>query len=504
MFKSIIKQYLTYGAGNLAQQLLGFLLIPIYLRLFTPAEFGIIATLLVIQTLLILITTSGINNGLMMLYYDVDTRVRKQLVGNTWLWYLGGAVLGILIFSVPAKPLSSLLFGSAEYGYTLQLLGIYMGATLLTEVPLTLLRMEKQAGRYVFLSLLRFAADLTLKIVLIVSLERGVNGFFESGLLANILVLVLALPLVYRYVSFKPNYQQLKKLARLGAPLIIGALAVWTLSLSDRLILNYFHGTAFVGIYGAANTVANLFNILLYTPFVLFWNPFFLSYASDNVIHAARELLARTVGYAVLLGGLITLVISLGVYDLIRILIELFAINEEYLAAAPLVPWLTFGLYFFFLQVILGSALYAVKKPRYLAVAGFSAAILNLGLNFFFIPRFGAFGAAVTTLTGFAVMLVLVYIWSRRHFDVSYPWRRLVMGLAVTAGALAIGMQLDIASPWASIFARVFTGVALFGVYGWFFSGLLRETDKRALIDQVRRRPSAFRKSHKSEHDDIT
>ena len=493
MFKKTIKQYLAYGAGNLVQQALGFLLIPLYLRFFTPDEFGVITTLMVMQALLILITTAGVANGLMMLYYDADIGVRKRLVGNTWFWYLIGAALGVLIFSVPAKPLSSLLFGVTDYTYTLQLLGVYMAVMLITEVPLALLRLEKKAGRYVILSLVRFGADLTLKIVLIVSLERGVSGFFESAILANLLVLAVSLPLIYGYVSFRPDPGQMKALIRLGAPLIIGALAVWTLSLSDRLILNYYHGTAFVGIYGAANSIANLFNILLYTPFVLFWRPFYLSYASDYATAATRDLLAKVVGYALLLGGLVTIVISVSGHDLVRLLRVLFSVNEQYLSATPLVPWLTFGLFFFFLQVILGSAFYVVKKPKYLAIGGFIAAALNLGLNFYFIPRFGAFGAAVTTLIAYAVMLVLIYFWSRRHFSVDYPWRRLLAGLGVALAVLAIGMQIRIESPWVSIFVRAITVVVVYGGYSWFFSGLIRDADKYALIGWVRHRLSVFR-----------
>ncbi len=488
MFSKTIKQYLAYGTGNLVQQALGFLLIPLYLRVFSPDEFGVITTLMVMQALLILITTAGVTNGLMMLYYEAEGSVRKRLVGNTWFWYLIGAILGVLIFSVPAKPLSNLLFGVTDYGYTLQLLGIFMGVALLTEVPLTLLRLEKKAGHYVILSLVRFAADLSLKIVLIVSLERGVSGYFESGILANLLLLVAALPLVYRYVSFKPDPHQMKTLLLLGAPLITNSLAVWTLSLSDRLILNHYHGTAFVGIYGAANSIANLFNILLYTPFVLFWRPFSLSYANDNVAAATKALLARGVGYALLLGGLIAMVISVSARDLVRILVDLFTINEQYLSATPLVPWLAFGLFFFFLQVILGSALYVVKKPKYLAYGGVIAAALNLGLNFYLIPRYGAFGAAVATLAAYAVMLVLVYFWSRRYYRVNYPWLRLVAGLGVGVATLVIGMQIQIESPWASLFARAFTVVMVYGVYGWFFSGLIREADKNAIVDWVRHR----------------
>ncbi len=54
--------------------------------------------------------------------------------------------------------------------------------------------------------------------------------------------------------------------------------------------------------------------------------------------------------------------------------------------------------------------------------------------------------------------------------------------------ALGVGLQVNLASPWASIFARVACGVAIFGVYGWFFSGLLRNSDKRALVARIKRR----------------
>jgi len=482
MIKDTLKQIFTYGAGSIAQTALGFILLPLYLRFFEPSEYGAISILLIAISLLTLFANVGIASALFMLYYEAKGSERKKLVGNTWLWYLLGATLGGVILFTQAHSLSKLLFHTVDYAYPIRLVGVFFFFSLLQNIPLTILRLEKKAGHYIGFSLLKFAVDFGLKFYLIAFLARGIGGYFESGVIANIVILCAILPFTLKYVSFSVNISYLKRLLRLGVPFVFSTIAVWTLGMSDRLILNYFRGAAEVGIYSLAYTFASLFNIFLYSPFGLFWAPFFLSFASERSTEDVKILFSKAMKYLFILSGMLYLAISLGSGDVLLIFRDLFAAKEGYLEAARLVPLLTLGPFFHFLHGRFSSPLSVVKKPKYIAIASCIAAATNLGLNFLLIPRFGAFGAALTTAIAYAIFMVLTYIWAQRLYPVNYHLWGLAKGFLFIIVAFIIGWQIGIAQPWASLFTRVIVGVVAFALPIWFISGILTKDERDSLL----------------------
>ena len=50
-----------------------------------------------------------------------------------------------------------------------------------------------------------------------------------------------------------------------------------------------------------------------------------------------------------------------------------------------------------------------IKKTHYVAVGTFFAAVCNVVLNYIYVPRYGIYAAAVTTLLSYWVMAALVY-----------------------------------------------------------------------------------------------
>lgn len=482
MIRDALKQVFTYGAGSIAQTALGFILLPLYLRFFEPSEYGVISLLLVAISLLTLFANVGIVSGLFMLYYEAEASERKKLVGNTWLWYLLGATLGGVILFTQASALSQLLFHTVDYSYPIRLVGVFFFFSLLQNIPLTILRLEKKAGHYVGFSIAKFAVDFGLKFYLIAFLARGIGGYFESGIIANIVILCSILPFTLKYVSFSLNTSYLKRLLRLGFPFVFSTIAVWTLGMSDRLILNYFRGAAEVGIYSLAYTFANLLNVFLYTPFGLFWTPFFLSYAAERSTENTRILVEKAMRYTFIVGGMLYLAITLGCGDVLLVFRDLFSAKEGYFMAARLVPLLALGPFFYFLHGRFASPLFVVKRPEFVARASLIAAATNLGLNFLLIPRFGAFGAALTTAIAYALYMVLTYIWAQRLYPVNYHLWGLAKGFLFLVVAFVIGWQIEIAQPWASLFARVIAGVVVFALPIWFISGILTKDERRRLL----------------------
>jgi O-antigen/teichoic acid export membrane protein len=86
-------------------------------------------------------------------------------------------------------------------------------------------------------------------------------------------------------------------------------------------------------------------------------------------------------------------------------------------AAAGVVPIIIMGNFFHGIYFFAVSPIFQFKKTKFLPFLTGAAAMVNIGLNLLFIPRFGIVGAAYATLLSFTFQAVLVYVIGRRLFD---------------------------------------------------------------------------------------
>jgi O-antigen/teichoic acid export membrane protein len=78
------------------------------------------------------------------------------------------------------------------------------------------------------------------------------------------------------------------------------------------------------------------------------------------------------------------------------------------------------------------------KRPaRQLWITAISAAVVT-SLNFWWIPQFGAVGAAWATVIAFAVGLLLSVVWGRSTFALPISW--LALGKSVAATSVMAGL----------------------------------------------------------------
>ena len=63
-----------------------------------------------------------------------------------------------------------------------------------------------------------------------------------------------------------------------------------------------------------------------------------------------------------------------------------------------------------------------------------TSSLLNLGLNFLLVPKYGFIAAALTTVVSYAFLLVLMVVISRRFFIWEFPFKSL--GKVICASAI--------------------------------------------------------------------
>jgi len=109
--KFLLKHSSIYGLGSIIGQAIGFLLLPLYTRYLTPADYGVMALIDVARWMVGLIISLGIINALSRFYYEYEEQQKRNLVISSAYW-IAFAVL--IIFSPVlhhASPyLSTLIF----------------------------------------------------------------------------------------------------------------------------------------------------------------------------------------------------------------------------------------------------------------------------------------------------------------------------------------------------------------------------------------------------------
>ncbi len=491
MLKNILNKFLTYGVGNILQTALRFIMLPLYLRFFPAADYGIISVLTTIMGLTSLVLSAGVLNGLVRLYYEMEGAQLKKLVGTTWLWYIVVSGLGGLFLLTQSTLICRLLFQASGNEGAIQRLGWVFIFTQLQNVPYNLFRLEKKAGMYVGFSLFGFLADFVLKLLFIVYGQRGVEGYFESGAIASGLTLVLMGLFSRRYVRFNFDLGLFKQLLRLGLPFIFSGLAVWGLEVSDRLLLLRFAGAGVVGVYSLSYNLANIFRIVLAAPASLLIDPFFFGYAARNAETDIKALLRRLLVYYCLIGSFVYLMISLGSGDLVRIFVTTFGANPQYLEAVRFVPLVTFAYLLYFATISGSLAGLLVKKPEVTSIICIIAAGFNIGINFLVLPIMGALGAALTTVAAYLLLDGLLYLWMERIYPVGHDWKTLARLAVCVFITLGVGYSLNLTAPVLSLLVKLTVSGLLFIALA-FVSKVLTESEQATVFAYLRNASEKF------------
>jgi O-antigen/teichoic acid export membrane protein len=298
------------------------------------------------------------------------------------------------------------------------------------EVFQWLLMAKRQATWYSAFAMWKSIGSFGIALLLIFFLKRGI----ESLLWGIILSTGIILPLLCKkavgsasVIRSKINPPFVKKMAKYSFPLIAGNLAAWILSLSDRYILEFFRGSQEVGIYSASYNVSEKSVMLIVTLFMLASGPIAMHIWEKEGNAKSKEFLNEVTRYYLLTCVPVVVGLSVLAKPLIGILT-----GQEYFVGYKIIPFVASGVLFLGLQQQFQTGFLYHKKTGFITLAIVVSGLLNLVLNFLFIPNHGYMGAAVTTSISYTFLLFFVIVGSRRIFVWEFPFKSLINSICAS------------------------------------------------------------------------
>ena len=231
---------------------------------------------------------------------------------------------------------------------------------------------------------------------------------------------------------------------RFGVPLLPLLLGEWLIRLSDRYVLVSVRDAVAVANYSICFNIA----FIVYTVgasvldlFVPEFNKARNQIASRNVRDVAasqplRSLFTTMLRYCLILaltGGLFVAICG-------RQLLALIS-GDKYQDAAHIIPFLTLVPLFFLLWGVFNRILLAMDKTRVIGGVTLTVAMVNLGMNLLFVPRWGEIGCALAVTTSLAFLAVFSAVYARGWLWIVWP-RVMLPRLLVLVGLNAAGILL--------------------------------------------------------------
>ncbi|MFN4993034.1 MAG: hypothetical protein ACK5FU_00070, partial [Bacteroidota bacterium] len=85
--RSLVSDSLIYGMAGVISRFIGFFLTPLYTRVYSPADYGVLGILNNGYLLVTIILILALDNSTARWFYDTDDYADRKSSINTWLWF---------------------------------------------------------------------------------------------------------------------------------------------------------------------------------------------------------------------------------------------------------------------------------------------------------------------------------------------------------------------------------------------------------------------------------
>ncbi len=420
---------MVYSAGNLLVKLIGFILLPIYIKKLSLVEFGYLAIFEVTINILTPVFSMNIGSTFKRFLPDIkDERQRGILLFTVLAFILFSGVLANIILQPFSSYLAHLILDKHAPAIYFHYLFAIIFAQIFLSTLLNYYNAEQKSITYSLIYILKFVLILGFVIIYLVIKNQGLLAVLKAYLFSNLLLVIFfGIPYV-RQLYFKFDKKLFVELMRYSWPMAFSGVANNILGFGDRYVLKFILGAAAVGIYSLAARFANLIDLVMIYSFSLAYEPYALrSYKDPGFANFHKKMLTLIL----LVSLYLALILSLFSEEVVMIFAPT---KKSYWQAIPFIAPLAFAKSLGIMKNIFSISLYIKKRTKPFGLIITLAAVLNILFNIVLVYLFGIYGAIIATLLVVVFMDVAFYLYAQNTYRFEYEFNRVWVAILVTIG----------------------------------------------------------------------
>ena len=206
-------------------------------------------------------------------------------------------------------------------------------------------------------------------------------------------------------IQYKPKLQI--KYIYLSLPVLGAAISEFINLKVDTIMLGALSSNYQLGLYTASYTIYLGF-VMIPLAFTKVFNPLFIKKTISDLNHAKKLF------YQFFLFYLIYSILIISLMNSFTSQIINFTYGDAYLESVTILFYLIFALPFISINRLINYSMIALDKQKIYMYYTIYASILNIAINYFLIPTYGALGAVIATIITelFVFLIGLIYVIS--------------------------------------------------------------------------------------------
>ncbi len=480
--RQFARHALEYLLSNLFVRGITFLLTPLYTRVLSPEDFAIVAIANTLASALGLGIGLAVHSAVTRLFAECKDEQERRVFFGTLLIFstVVPTVFGLVLHLLGAMGKLD-VFEVVRFEPHLKLVLWSAVAGNLCNLPVSVYMAREEPRKVSAFNIGSGLVQLLLNILFVVVLGQGALGILRAGLAANLVMAAVSVLLIAGMAAPVVSLRVLWHTLAFSLPLVPHLLANWALSVSDRLILERYVTQGDVGRY----SLGYMFGLIVSVVAAAATNP--INPAANRQLKDPEQAknLPPLGTYALLGIVAFALPVSVSAREVVRIIAP-----RAYEGATDVVPWVVLGAVLQGVYLVWTTGTWYSRRTGLVPGVTLISALVNIGLNLWLVPRYGAIAAAWTTAVGYGVAALLHGLLAQRNHPIPWEYRRWV-GLAVAGAAtFALVHKVQFESPLVGLLAKTAACCAIFPL-ALGLTGFVHKEELSRLTATLRRRMGA-------------
>ena len=444
-----------YILAKIIPAIMAFAALSLYTHLLSPDEYGTYTLIFAGTVLLHNVLFNWLPAGTLRFWSN------KDFDSNTFTSTLASSYIKISLFLFVIALMGIFFFWDTPAVSWISSAYVFLIALALFTITQNLFTAKIEPEYYAYLAITYSILALVIGGIL------AYLGFGAVGVISGIAIGYL----IPSFFVFKKTWlpykketsspELFKKLLTYGLPLASAALLEELVKVSDRFMLAGLQDKAQAGLYAVGYDLSGNSILMIMSAINLAAYPVIIKLLDTEGKDVAMDYFRHYV--ILLLGIAIPAVIGLNLVgpDLVYLLID----PEYHESVIYLLPWITFAVFLMGLQAFYFDLAFQLGHYVIMIVKiGIVIAVVNLSLNYWLIPIMGMKGAAIATITSFAIGSILSAIMGRKRFKLPFPLKEFAK---ITVASLVMGFCLwwlkDLRG-WGWLALQLAVGIASYGI----------------------------------------
>jgi len=483
MLRKLALHVSNYSITSLLVTISGLVSFPIFTRVFTVEEYGVLN---LISTTLGLVTGAaklGVQHSIVRFYGEIKARNSAVALSHYRSTTLFGMIAVATIVTVIWVAVSQLIpqswWNDERVPGLLLLTSVSVIVQPVDSCLTNFLRAEERSGLLGVYRVTSRYVGLAAVLFTLFYVARDLRGFYGATIITEALGVVLLFVVLSRGRHYSPrdfSPELFRRMLIFGVPMIGWELSGITLNSGARYVIQTVLGSAPLGVYSVGYNFCEFVQAILLSSIGQAIMPMYVRSWEENGEEATRRFLRQALHFYAMVALPVVAGLSAVGGDLL-----VFLASEKYRESAIIIPYVMAGMAINGMVIILGAGLFIHKQTLTIAGLVAASAVLNIALNVLLVPHWEIVGAALATLISY-LALALSMLWvSARRMPISFPWASAAKFGAMSAIMYVVVVQLPTSNDTVTVVSRIVVGALLYSVMVWAFDKQARAAVRTAI-----------------------